>query len=372
VNGENRPPLSNIPALRGVTIPDRLDKSFMLTLAKALNDLTARINALSQSDRDRAGAPVFGTAGTPTTVDGDAEAGRGRGPAKANWDHQHDLDTSGTPGLVGLVSTQGSGPGSALVDHTHALTNLNLVSGTQADLAARFAAQTSLGLYRHSNMQIHIPSATTGDGGIFLALADGGFIYVLPVDDEGFCSIDAYDETYSAGTFNRVDGSAAAGNTMGFARATHVFLAGFGRPIVMGSEGAHDAIFATNATERIRVDGTTGAAKFAHNLVVTPRTPAQITGNVNDYDPGGNQGFVRLSSDAAWNITGLLAAPDGTHRTLVNVGGFNLTLKNADGASTAANQFLNAAGGDVVLGPNHMAVAVYDGTTQRWRVGKLA
>jgi hypothetical protein len=95
-----------------VVIPEQPDRSFVLRLASELNACVARLNLLSQADRDMVSDPSFGgTPGDPTTIDGDAANDVGNGPARAYYDHQHDLDTSGTPGTVGATSAQGAGPG---------------------------------------------------------------------------------------------------------------------------------------------------------------------------------------------------------------------------------------------------------------------
>ena len=52
---------------------------------------------------------------------------------------------------------------------------------------------------------------------------------------------------------------------------------------------------------------------------------------------------------------------------LHNVGSFNITLKHNQ-TSTAANQFLNENGGDMVLGPGRILQCTYDSTSLRWRV----
>jgi len=99
-------------------------------------------------------------------------------------------------------------------------------------------------------------------------------------------------------------------------------------------------------------------------------SPAQITGNVNDYAPG-VANVYRLDSDAARSITGLVAGAAGAHRRIYNVGGFNITLTHEDALSSANNRFLNPGAASVVLAPNEAADLFYDGTTLRWRVLKL-
>ena len=97
-------------------------------------------------------------------------------------------------------------------------------------------------------------------------------------------------------------------------------------------------------------------------------TPAQITADQNDYAPSGltTCSTLRVSSDAARNITGLSAAETGRILILHNVGSFNIVLKNESTSSTAANRFYGSA--DVTIGSNQCAVLQYDGTTSRWRV----
>jgi hypothetical protein len=100
-------------------------------------------------------------------------------------------------------------------------------------------------------------------------------------------------------------------------------------------------------------------------------TPAQIAGNKNDYEPTA-QLLQRWSSDASRNVTGMVAGVDAELRIVANVGSFDIVLKNADSASAAANRFAMTSGADVTLTAGQMAMAVYDSTTARWRLAKLA
>lgn len=99
-------------------------------------------------------------------------------------------------------------------------------------------------------------------------------------------------------------------------------------------------------------------------------TPAQITSDQNDYNPSGFNGVtsIRLSSDAARNITGLGSAGDVDGRTIIlhNVGSFNITLVNQSASSTASSRFIFPSG-DVVLLPDMSVILWYDITTARWR-----
>lgn len=108
----------------------------------------------------------------------------------------------------------------------------------------------------------------------------------------------------------------------------------------------------------------TGGSDAITNVVVSP---SQITGNQNDYSPGTGD-IVRLSSDAARNITGITAGTSGEVRVLVNVGSNTITLVHQSASSTAGNRFLVSFGSDYLIAANAAAVIVYDGTTSRWRV----
>lgn len=97
-------------------------------------------------------------------------------------------------------------------------------------------------------------------------------------------------------------------------------------------------------------------------------TPAQITGNTDNYAPTGLAGatVIRFSTDATRNITGLTGGAAGRVVVLLNVGTQTATLIH-DATSTAANRFLlaNNANKNVVVGGSF--VFWYDTTSSRWR-----
>lgn len=100
-------------------------------------------------------------------------------------------------------------------------------------------------------------------------------------------------------------------------------------------------------------------------------SPAQLTGNQNNYNPTSlaTASVLRLDSDASRTITGLAGGADGRIITLLNVGANNIVLANASGSSTAANQFL--FGADATIAPNSAMVLIYDSTSSRWRGANL-
>lgn len=124
-----------------------------------------------------------------------------------------------------------------------------------------------------------------------------------------------------------------------------------------------------------------GAAAFGQSGfsdIVVARTakytgaisPSQITTTQNDYAPTGigTTAFVRVSTDASRDITGITTGAAGRFLWVVNVGSFNVVLKDEDNGSTAANRF--ALDGDLTLYPGATAALWYDiaagSGTGRW------
>ena len=129
-------------------------------------------------------------------------------------------------------------------------------------------------------------------------------------------------------------------------------------------------------TYRRSVAGTSGSTFSAANWqqmtapVNVTTTPAQITGNQNDYALAiSTADIFRISSDAARNITGITAGLFDGHAILLrNVGSFAITLKHQDSASAAANRLISPWAGDVVISANSSMLLMYDSTLSRWVV----
>lgn len=130
--------------------------------------------------------------------------------------------------------------------------------------------------------------------------------------------------------------------------------------------GAGNAIYNLNS---MSASATVETAYFHED------TPAQITADQNNYALTAGATLVRLSSDAARNITGIVppslngASKGGLEVTLVNVGSFTITLKNESASSTAANRFIGGGGADTLIVAGGLVRMVYDNTSARWRVG---
>ena len=139
------------------------------------------------------------------------------------------------------------------------------------------------------------------------------------------------------------------------------------------------------------VVSTTGGLDIKGELRVGEESPV-LTGSVNDWVSGYGATVIRVSSDGAYNITGLVPTPenygsDVNYRArqivnIINVGAYNITLKHENSGSVNWFRFLcnGSAGGDIILAPNDAAWAYYDANPPetgeresdawRWRVFK--
>jgi hypothetical protein len=136
-----------------------------------------------------------------------------------------------------------------------------------------------------------------------------------------------------------------------------------------GSAAAGAIVPATNAagteTQKVTIGSIVDLARTN-----TVESPAEITANRNNYEPGAGKDIFRLTANAARNITGIVARNDGDAILLINVDSTDaITLKHASADSTDVNRILVPWEGDYVLAAKGgAALLVYDGTTDRWRV----
>jgi hypothetical protein len=96
-------------------------------------------------------------------------------------------------------------------------------------------------------------------------------------------------------------------------------------------------------------------------------SPAQITANQNNYIPG-NFDVLRLTSSAAYSITGIANGVKGRSIQIFNVGAFNITLIYQSGLSIAANRFDTPSGENFILYPQAGVKLYYDASISRWKI----
>lgn len=99
----------------------------------------------------------------------------------------------------------------------------------------------------------------------------------------------------------------------------------------------------------------------------TAITPAQITGNTNNYAPTGGTSAttIRFNTDASRNITGFTGGLPGRVVTFMNVGTNPAVFTTEDANSTATNRF-TIHDGNLTLPASGVATFWYDTTTSRW------
>jgi len=125
-----------------------------------------------------------------------------------------------------------------------------------------------------------------------------------------------------------------------------------------------------HAIVRGRVAGTAavGTASLTTLALVTI-TPTALAANTDNWNPTGlsTADIIRLSSSAAYNLTGIVAPVTDRILILDNIGTFTITLKH-NVTSTAANRFLLPGDVDLALSPDTNVWLQYDLTSARWRV----
>jgi hypothetical protein len=127
--------------------------------------------------------------------------------------------------------------------------------------------------------------------------------------------------------------------------------------------GGGSAIFTSVQLQELRID--------------PELTPAALAaGATDDYNPAGFASYtlLRVTPDVTGSsLTGLQALNDGDVRIIENIGiAGNLTLKQDDAASVAANRFMLPGGTDAVLPRGAAAILIYDATDSRWRAAAFA
>lgn len=167
--------------------------------------------------------------------------------------------------------------------------------------------------------------------------------------------VGVYAGTANAGTlFQQTTASPVAG-TSALTFASYLTLGALPLTIANGGTGqaAATAAFAALAAEALAFTGDI--------------SPTALSANTDNWAPTGfsTASTIRISSNAAWNLTGIAAGTDGRTILLHNVGAFTITLKD-DVTSTAANRFQLSA--DYALAADQSVMLEYDSTSSRWRV----
>jgi hypothetical protein len=140
--------------------------------------------------------------------------------------------------------------------------------------------------------------------------------------------------------------------------------AGVGPVIQQGTRSVvyGDGVDIMDAMSSVRSLDISGVVSLSGTL-----SPAQIVANQDDYNPAGlaTANVLRISSDAARNITGLQGGAAGRLLTVENIGNFPITLKH-EVTSTAANRFA-LGGNDIIVPAASLILLMYDAVLARWK-----
>jgi hypothetical protein len=168
--------------------------------------------------------------------------------------------------------------------------------------------------------------------------------------------------TANGGVSTGVDGTSTTGDLVKTALVYTAPEVG-----VIGETSESDAVYGYIAKMNNAIRAV-GGGGYRPRLL--PLTPAQITADQNNYAPSGlaNASVLRLSSDAARNVTGLSSPTTSDVLWLCNVGSFTITLKHENASSTAANRFTFPSAADKALVSGGSCALWYDLTTARWRI----
>jgi hypothetical protein len=100
--------------------------------------------------------------------------------------------------------------------------------------------------------------------------------------------------------------------------------------------------------------------------ILTPS--ALAAGDTNNWNPGSLSGIGRVrvayNSAGTSNITGMVAAADGTRLILTNVSAYAGMISGESTSSTTANRF--SGNGDAYHAPGQSYEVIYDGALSRW------
>lgn len=99
--------------------------------------------------------------------------------------------------------------------------------------------------------------------------------------------------------------------------------------------------------------------------IANEHSPATLTTNQNDYDPG-YYDVLRVNASADVSITGISKGKKGRFLEFFNVSGQRITFPYESAASLPANRIINSSGEDVILFPTGRLRLYYDSTTARW------
>jgi hypothetical protein len=98
-------------------------------------------------------------------------------------------------------------------------------------------------------------------------------------------------------------------------------------------------------------------------------SPAQLTGDQNDYNPINGRWTTtwRLNANATRTITGIVAGFSGQLLRLINTNADDIILAHESASSAVANRIITGTGANITMNFHETVTLWYDSTSQRWR-----
>lgn len=240
-------------------------------------------------------------------------------------------------------------------------------SGADAPVAASFTsvartlvAQTTQALMRTAGLGL------SANGSSLVAAADYTAMRALLDLEAG---TDFYSITAANAAFQPIDSDltswAGVTRASGFDAFTATPSSANLLALLTDKTGTGVNVFGTAPT----ISGAllTGTADVQQALLLSGAiSPAQITGDQNDYAPTGFStcGVVRLSTDASRTLTGLAGGAGGRVVIIHNVGTNDIVFANQSASSSAVNRF--KFGADLTIPANGGLLLRYDATESFW------
>ena len=262
----------------------------------------------------------------PGTIEPDDAAGAGAAAVAARRDHQHAIACAAAGTIApDDAAAEGSASSFSRSDHTHGIT-----CDTAGSIAPDDSAAEGVASYFARSDHTH---------GITCA---------------------------AAGTITP-DDAAAEGSASSFARSDHTHQITCAAPTTDLSDSTTNSEGSASTFARSDHTHAISGIDYGDEFITSPLSPAELTGNVNNYNPGDDT-FVRLSADAdGREITGWNAGSSGQWKIVYNNSsvGRNIIFNNADASSTDVNRFSLASGADVEVPPKGSIWFIYHAS--RWR-----
>ena len=299
------------------------------------------------------------------------------------------LSTDASRSLTGL---QAGGSGRTLYLHNIGANDLVLVNDSASSTAGnRFAVGSDLTITtnRVAVLQYDLLSArwraVSGAGGGGGAGAPGGPTASVQFNDGGVLNGETtfnYDKTLDKVTLANLNITGTLETTgvgAGFSEYTVASMAvGQANTVRIGAQLGNVIAISANGGPITSLACLAGDLTGTQPLPVVHRlsttmaltgiiSPPQITADQHDYNPFNLAGAstLRLTSDAARNITGLAGGSQGRILILHNIGLFNLVLTNQDPLSAFVNRFRFNA--NITVASFQSCILQYDATSQWWR-----